>query len=240
MIRRPSATLTRLLGAALAAVFLASCGTASTTPTRSAAASSSRVPVQSGAASGSARASGTAGPSGSAGSSVSPAPSASDPLGLPHADAALEDLLPSKIGGVELYKFSLTLQAYMNSTTGGDKALYLPWLVKFGKVPGDVIIAVATDLTDQENFIAHAIRVPGVDAAALSSGFADVASKAGWPVKSHVNWGLTGKTLLEIIDPAAKAAGGLYDGFVYANDNVLYTVITDDQNLLLEAMIRMP
>lgn len=178
--------------------------------------------------------------SGSAGPSGSPAPSASDPLGLPHADAALEDLLPSRIGGVDLFKMSLTLQAYINSTTGGDRALYLPWLVKFGKVPADVIIAVGTDLTDQENFIVHAIKVPGVDAAALSAGFADVATKAGWPVKSHVNWGLTGKTMLEIIDPAARAAGGLYDGFVYAKDSVLYTVITDDQNLLFEAMIKMP
>jgi hypothetical protein len=185
-------------------------------------------------------ASGSPAPSGSA-SDVSPSESASDPLNLPHVDAALEANLPSKIGGVDLFKFSLTLQAYIASTPGaGEDALYLPWLVKFSKTPADVNIAIATDLTDQENFIAHAIEVPGATAAALSSGFGDAATKAGWPVKSHTNWGSTGKTGLEIIDPAAQAAGGLFDAFVYARDDVLYEVITDDQDLLFEALIKMP
>jgi len=61
---------------------------------------------------------------------------------------------------VTLEKFSLTLSAYIASTTGGDKALYAPWLVKFGKTPDDVNMAVAADLTGQENFILHAIDVP--------------------------------------------------------------------------------
>jgi hypothetical protein len=242
MIRRSRATLSSLLGLALAAVFLGGCGAASATPaaTPPGPGLSPRTTLPAGSPSASVPASGSAAPSGSA-SDGSPSASASDPLNLPHIDAALEANLPSKIGGVDLFKFSLTLQAYIASTPGaGEDALYLPWLVKFSKTPADVNIAIATDLTDQENFIAHAIEVPGAAAAALSSGFDDAATKAGWPVKSHTNWGSTGKTVLEIIDPAAQAAGGLYDAFVYAKDDVLYTVITDDQDLLIEALIKMP
>ncbi len=78
----------------------------------------------------------------------------------------------------------MALSAYIASTSGGDDALYAPWLVKFGKIPDDVTMAVAVDLTGQENFIVHAIEVPGVADATLSSSFADVARKAGWPVEA--------------------------------------------------------
>jgi hypothetical protein len=50
----------------------------------------------------------------------------------------------------------------------------------------------------------------------------------------------TGKTVLEIIDPVAKAAGGLSAGYVYARGDVLYTIITDSPSLLLETLIHMP
>ncbi len=43
-----------------------------------------------------------------------------------------------------------------------------------------------------------------------------------------------------MIDPAAAASGGLSVGYVFAKDSVLYTVITDDSSLLLEALIKLP
>ena len=235
MIRRYSSTLATLVGAALTVVILAGCNSATVSPSPSAvtAAPASHVAA-------SAEASRSAAASGSAAASVSPLPSATDALHLPHVDAALEDLLPSTSGGVQLEKFSLTLSAYMASTSGGDKVLYAPWLVKFGKTPDDVNLAVAADLSQQVNFIVHAIKVPGADAATLSSSFADVAKKAGWPVASHANWAQTGKTLVEITDPDTGVCGGLCAGFVYAKDNILYTIITDDTNLLLAALIELP
>jgi len=178
--------------------------------------------------------------SASAGECDDPSAMATDPLSLPHANAKLEDLLPTIIGGVCLQKLSFTLQAYMNSTSGGDNGLYPTWLVKFDKTPAEVIMAIAADLTGQENFVMHAIQVPGADAEALSSTFAVVATNAGWAVTSHSNLMSTGKTVLEIIDPVAKAAGGLSAGYVYARGDVLYTIITDSQSLLLETLIHMP
>lgn len=239
-------TLPTLLGLALAAVVLAGCGSASTTATagRSAGAAPSRLtPQPAGAASASAGPSGSPGSTGSAavGSEAASPSTSADPLNLPHVDAALENLLPSRIGGVDLFKMSLKLQDYITTTPGaGTNALYLPWLVKFGKTPADATLAVATDLTDQENFFVQAIKVPGATAPALLAGFGDAAKAAGWPVKSHTNWGSTGKSGLEIIDPVAQAAGKLFDAFVYAKDDVLYAVVTDDQSLVVEALIKLP
>lgn len=158
-------------------------------------------------------------------------------MGLAHVAASLEDLLPSTIGGVCLEKFSLVLSAYIASPpTGGDKALYGPWLLKFGKTTDDVNMAVTADLGQpaQINFNIHAIEVPGAAAATLSSSFADVARAAGWPVATHPNY-LPGKSLLEITDPSTG-----HTGYVYAKDDVLYTIITDDQDLVTEAMIKLP
>lgn len=231
MKRRSSQTISTLLGVTMAAL-LAGCSSSVATPTPS------PVPVVTGPPSASASA-----PSASPGGSGSPAPSAAASptdtfsLDLPHADASLEDLLPATIGGVTMEKFSLALSAYIASSTGGDRALYGPWLVKFGLTPDDVNMAVATDLTQTENIIIHAIKVPGVADATLSSSFGDVATKAGWPVSTK---SVATRTVLEIIDPAAAAAGNLSVGYVYAKNGVLYTVITDDSALLLEALIKLP
>ena len=156
---------------------------------------------------------------------------------MPHADASLEDLLPSAIGGVSLEKFSLILSTYIASSSGGDGALYAPWLVTFGKTPDDVTMAVAADLTQTENFVVHAIKVSGVADVTLSSSFGDVARKAGWPVSTV---SVATRPILQIIDPAAVAAGSLSVGYVYARNGVFYTVITDDSALLLEALIKLP
>jgi hypothetical protein len=118
----------------------------------------------------------------------------------------LEDKLPSTISGVALVKTSLVLSGYVTTPPlSGDKSLYAGWLVKFGKTTGDVDIAFAVSVSDQVAFQARAIQVPGVSAAKLSSGFADVARKAGWTVVTHTNY-LPGKSILEITDPSMPAA----------------------------------
>jgi hypothetical protein len=240
MIRRSSVTLSLLLGAASIAAILAGCETATTSPGASAHPVTAPSPSQ--ATSGLATASPN--PSGSV-ASGSPTAVASDPLGLPHLDSALEALLPDTIGGVVLQRFSVTLQAYMQSTPGaGENALYPPWLVKLGKTPAEAIMAVAADLRPENNLqlVIHAIRVPGIDAATLSSSFSEIASNAGWPVTPHPNYASTGKTVIEIIDPAAQAAGEMSAGYVYAKGDVLYTIIvgTGLDQLLLEALIKLP
>jgi hypothetical protein len=230
MIRRFNSTLPTLLAAAFVAVLLAGCAVPkqSSTPGKvTPRITDTPIPLYET-------------PTGSPATSVSPNPSASDPLGLPHADLTLEASLPNDIGTVTLEKFSLSLSAYIASQPGaGENALYGPWLVKFSTTPTQVVMAVAADLRQNGiNMIIHAIRVPGAKAADLRAAFSDVATKAGWPVRSVTI--TPDKATLEIIDPAAKAAGGLSAGYVYAHDDVLYTVITDDTALLLEAIIKLP
>ncbi|MGD0020249.1 MAG: hypothetical protein ABSD62_13440 [Candidatus Limnocylindrales bacterium] len=227
MIRRPCPLLTTLLGIGIAAVLVAGCGSAAPTssPTAETTSRPTATPTRTS----------SIGPSASAAPSVSPSPTPD--LGLPHVNAALEDKLPGIIGGITLEKFSMPLSTYMASSTGGDKILYTPWLVKFGKNADDIDLAVAADLTQTETFHAQAIEVPGVDATALSGGFADVARKNKWPVNAKQ---VGPKSVLEIVDPATDAAGGLGTAYVYATGDVLYVVVTDDPALLLEAMIKLP
>ena len=141
------------------------------------------------------------------------------------------------MGNVTLEKFSQPLSSWIASTKGGEKALYAPWLVKFGKTPDDVDIAIAADLSQQESFRVDAIEVPGADAATLMSDFGAVASNAGWPVHAQT---LALKTVLEITDPTAASAGILGIGYVYAQGDILYTIVTDDASLLVEALIKLP
>ncbi len=228
-----------MIWAALTVALVAGCGgaTASGTPSNSPPAISPSGPGSSADIQGSPAPSESAVAPGSAAPSESSAACGSTNLGLAHVDVNLEDVVPSMVGGVCLTKFSLVLSAYVASPpTGGDKALYAPWLLKFGKTTDEVNMAVTADLSQPPliNFNIHAIEVPGADAAALSSSFAEVARAAGWPVTSHANY-LPGKSLLEITNPAT---GHL--GYVYSKDDVLYAIITDDQSLLTEAMVKLP
>jgi hypothetical protein len=209
-------------------VVVSGCGGSAATPVPTAPATRSPSPAASAVAS--------ARPSGSGAASKSPAPTQGANIGLAHVDAALEDLLPDTISETPLVKFSEPLSTLVASTQGGEKLLYAPWLVKFGKTPDDVNVAIAVDWTSRINFHANAIRVPGVTADLLGSGFADVATKAGWPVKKVTFV----KPVLEITDPTAAARGLLGVGYVYAKDDVLYIVVTDDRALLLECMIKLP
>jgi hypothetical protein len=238
MIRRPASFASALLGIGLAAVFAAGCGSATvtasptaaqtvrTTPTATATTTPTTTPAATPASSPSA--------SESASPAVSPSPSPTPDLGLGHVNAALEDKLPGVIGGITLEKFSMPLSTYMASSAGGDKILYTPWLVKFGMNPDQIDLAVAADLTQTENFFVHAIQVPGVDAAALTGGFAAVARKAGWPVTPK---SIAATSVLEIVDPATDAAGGLGTAYIYAKGDIMYVIVTDDASLLLEALI---
>lgn len=228
------ATTRTLLGAALASVLVAACGnsTATGTPTAAPSASAGRS------------ASSSASPRGSASTAAPTAePTVDISAGLPHSDAQLETLLPGTIGGIDLEKLSMPLSTYMASETCtaatpcGDKALYTPWLVGFGKTPDDATLAAATDLTKTENVIIQAFKVPGIDGTKLSSAFVAQAKEAGWPASPK---NVAAKSVEELIDPARQALDLLSIGYVYAKDDVMYLIITDDPALLVEALIKLP
>ncbi|MGA3057997.1 MAG: hypothetical protein ABSE70_08200 [Candidatus Limnocylindrales bacterium] len=188
-------------------------------------------------ASPSAAVSGSPGASATAAASVTAIATDQVTVGYPHADAALESLLPSTIGGIDLCRFSMALSGYVDSSPGGDKYLYRAWLVKSGKTPDDVNIAVAAGLTEQGNIVVQAIKVPGVDSATLTSRFADAARELGWPVSSRTD---LPKPVLVVTDQTSKAAGVLTVVYVYAKSDVLYVVITDDGGLLLQGLASLP
>lgn len=169
-----------------------------------------------------------------------PSPTEACPLpNLPHTNPNLERLLPPDVGGVCLTKFSDTLAWYMDNFSGGEDKLYTPWLANLGKTPDAVSIAVGADFTQSVNFAIKGIQVSGADDSSLMSGFADTAKAAGWPVELKSGTSLP-KTVYEITDPAAKEAGKIAVGYVWASHSVLYTIVTDDANLLVEGLIKAP
>jgi hypothetical protein len=227
MHRRPNPVHAKLLGIGFAAILVAGCGSAATpSPTAKPTSGPTATPAPTQTPS--------PAPTGSAVPSVSPSPAASLPL--PHVDAALEDKLPDVIGGVQLTKLSWTLSTYIASLKGsGDSVLYTPWLVNFGKNADDIDMAVASDLTGTENFIIQAIEMPGVAAASLSSEFANVAAKQGWPTGQT---SIGSETLLEIVDPATTKAGGNGTAYIYAQGDIMYVIVTDDMSLVVEALAK--
>jgi len=238
MNRLSNRTAVALYGVLMAGALVAGCGSTKASPAAPSAHVSAGPSVT---VSGSSSAAASAAASES--QAASPAASASvEPTdSLAHVNAKLEDQLPSTIENAPLAKFSLILSAFIASPpAGGDKALYAAWLVKFGKIPSDVDIAIAFSPSDQVDFNARAIAVPGVAAASLSSYFEQVAKNAGWSVTSYPNLMMTGKTVLEMIDPKATAGPTGGAGYVYARDGVLYEIITSDQTLLQDALIQMP
>ncbi len=170
----------------------------------------------------------TIGPSATVAASTSqPSPTATPTAGqtypLAHVDAALEDKLPSVIGQVTLTKWSMPVSSYIASVTGGDSVLYASWLVKFGKTPDEVDMALAEDLTGHDNANLRAIQVPGADAAALVAGLSDVATKMSWPNKTVTS--LPKTPVLQITDPGVDAAKGPNTAYVYAKGDIVYFVI---------------
>jgi hypothetical protein len=227
MYRRPSPFPSTLLGIGIAAILVAGCGAAATpSPTAQPTARPTATPASTQTSSPE--------PTESAVSSASVSPAASLPL--PHVDPALEDKLPDTIGSVQLEKLSWPLSTYIASLKGsGDSVLYTPWLVEFGKNADDIDMAIASDLTGTESFTIQAIEVPGVAAPSLTSEFAAVAGKLGWPTSPM---SIGPESLTEIVDPATTAAGGLGTAYIWAQGDIMYVIVTDDISLVVEALAK--
>jgi hypothetical protein len=228
MIRRFGPLNKALLGVGLVTMLAAGCG--GTTPTPTSPQPSSNAPTIS------------AHPSATTEASASQNAPTTGPCPaqayLAHVDAALEDQLPSVIGGVCLTKWSMPVSSYMASVTGGDTVLYPAWLVKFGMTPDEVDMALAVDLGGHEVANLRAIQVPGVDAATLISGLSDVARKAGWANKMMT--GLTKSPVLRIEDPTVDPTKTANTAFVYAKGDIVFFVISDDQLVVIQALAALP
>jgi hypothetical protein len=151
-------------------------------------------------------------------------------------DAALEDQLPSVIGGVTLTRWSMPVSSYIASVTGGDSVLYAPWLVKFGMTPVEVNMALAEDLGGNQTVNVRAIKVPGIDAKVLIAGLRDVATKAGWPVRTTT----LPKQPLQITDPTVDASQTANEAFVYAKGDIVFFVINEDLGMSILALNWLP
>lgn len=239
MVRRLDRFRTTLVGLGLVTLLVAGCGGTASTSTPSQTASQAPTvsvrPSDTAGASGSV-ASGSVASASAGAPTVSPNPTQTYPLA--HVDAALEDQLPSELGGVALTKWSMPVSSYMASVTGGDTVLYPPWLVKFGKTPDEVDMALAQDLTGTQHTNLRAIQVPGADAATLVARLGDVATSVGWTHRTVTS--LPKTPVLQIIDPTVDAAKTPNTAFVYAKGDIVFFVISDDLTVVVEALAALP
>jgi hypothetical protein len=229
MVRRFERFSSTLAGLGLAAVLAAGCGGTTSTATP--------IGTASHAPSVSTQPGGTV--DGSAGHSSSAAsPNATQTYPLAHVDAALEDKLPSMVGGVTLTKWSMPVSSYIASVTGGDSVLYAPWLVKFGKTPDEVDMALAQDFSGHENANLRAIQVAGSNPTQLSAGLSDVATKAGWPTKTVTS--LPKTPVLQIKDPTVDPTKTPNTAFVFVEGDIVFFVISDDLSVVIQALAALP
>jgi hypothetical protein len=234
MVRRLDRFGTTLVGLGLVTLLVAGCGgtTSTSTPSQTA----SQAPTVSVRPSDTAGASGSVASASAASPTVSPSPG---PTYLAHLDAALEDQLPSVVGGLTLTKFSYPVSTYLASVTGGDSVLYAPWLVKFGKTPDAVDMAFAEDDLPPVHFNLRAIQVPGADATTLVAALSDVATKAGWPVTTNDY----PKQPLVITDPTADATKAADKAYVHAKGDVVFFVVGNpslDLASIVQALAALP
>jgi hypothetical protein len=166
---------------------------------------------------------------------ASPTPGQTYPLA--HVNAALEDELPSVIGGVTLTKWSMPVSSYIASVTGGDTVLYAAWLVKFGMTPDEADMALAEDLSGTEVCNLRAIQVSGAAPTALLTGLSEVATKAGWPNKTVTS--LPKTPVLQITDPTVDATKTANIAYVYAKGDIVFFVI-GDLSVVIQALAALP
>jgi len=197
----PMRILSAALGALVAAVLIAACGSAATpAPAGSTAALPPSAAVT---------------PSPSGGSrSPSPRPSATPKLVVPHDDPELEKLLPDKVDGVTLMKLSVGPV----SSVGVSGAQAIKDAAKqIGDGSGNFGLAYAGD--PKGTFNTFALRIPGASSSALLTSFAQMtlAETPGGKAESAT---LGGRSLVHIIDATSQIG----DVWFYALGDTLYGV----------------
>lgn len=181
----------------VSALAIAACGTGAASP---------------GAESASAPADTSPGPQSVAPSSFATQPSPSSNLALPHADPALEDLLPDAFEGNPLAKFSV--DPISSAGSEGAEAIARD----LGDGSGNFSLAYASNPADP-TFNCIALRVPGAPSAALVERYAALTLADTRGAEADVIT-LAGKKVTHVTAPGNP----LGDTWFYADGDTLFAV----------------
>jgi hypothetical protein len=207
---------------ALAALAVAACGTSATAPPTStppaSAAATSVAPAASIAPADSAA------PAGSSAASQAPADSVA-PTASPTAEQqALIDLLPKKLGPLDLAPRIVDAPALINAAPDANKGL-TEFLASIGVTPKDLLIvfAIPTSKTNIPISIG-AYRFVGADPASLKDKFIKT-NLAGEPGSSVKEEQIGGRTVTALLAPANNPGPPVY--LVFSGDTVFVGSSTD-------------
>ncbi len=174
------------------------------------------------------------GQSASPGASAEPLASgdvSSSPDGSPAGDPALEAMLPDSFQGVTFLRQSLRLADVSGAT--GDATPIEAIVAALGADPSRVSMAFAADptQTSQVQFVAY--RIPGTDAARLTSTLVDAGTSSGDTVRRVL---LGGKQVVELVDPTAPDSVTC----LFAKGDVLLGVVAPDETNAGKGLQRLP
>jgi hypothetical protein len=143
--------------------------------------------------------------------SLAPSPSAG--LVLPHADPALEALLPAEFEGKPLTKFSVDP---ISAAAGGESIGAMAKAI--GDKSGNFGLAYASNPSDP-TFNIIALRVPGAESTALAQGFAGLLIQDTQGAEAN-QVTLGGKSVTHVTAPNSA----LGDNWFYAKGDTLFGV----------------
>ena len=173
----------------------------------------------------------TAGATSSATASPAPGVTTSAATQGRHADPALEELLPTTLGGV-----ALTVESQAGTDLATESAAFDAFLASLGKTRADFSLASAYSPGGLEAAVG-AWRVKGADPSRLLSGFRTAVQASSTTPLAQAEELVAAHAVTRIGDPGQLTQGPLY---VFVRADTLLFVQTTERALAEEAIAKLP
>ncbi len=175
-------------------------------------------------------------PGGSA--AVSAAPSDSpEPSVDAHGVPALEALLPTRIGSVDVTRLSLTGNDFYATGTPESRSRLDAFLASLGKTVADLRVADAGDPSGRTLLDIGAFQVVGAKPADLLAEWVASAKAAAPTATSATETTIGGRAVTKLVDGTREVGATTY---IYAKGDTLFLVGADDLALVTSALSQLP
>ncbi len=169
---------------------------------------------------------------------VSTAPSESpEPSVDSHGAPALEALLPTRVGNVDITRLSLTGKDFYATGTPESRTRLDAFLASLGKTVADLKVADAADPSGRTLLDVGAFQVVGAKPADLLTQWVTSAKAAAPNAVSATETTIDGRAVTKLVDGTREVGATTY---VYAKGDTLFLVLADDQALVTSALSQLP
>ena len=170
--------------------------------------------------------------------SVSTAPSDSpEPSVDGHGVPALEALLPTRVGAVDITRLSLTGKDFYATGTPESRSRLDAFLASLGKTVADLKVADAGDPSGRTLLDVGAFQVVGAKPADLLTQWVASAKAADPTAVSATETTIGGRAVTKLVDGTREVGATTY---IYAKGDTLFLVQADDLALVTSALSQLP